>query len=130
MCIYWANAPWRGHRDNGFATLKGKPQSDLNRLALLAHERPVDSYDTLFRKSLQRLWKNQISPFVAFLETDYAEIGSSFALQHCHQMAFLYLILEVTIRRGLLPKRVNLRFTGVFNHLGKTGCFGFKKLHD
>lgn len=99
------------------------------RIPLLTHKRPVDSDDALFRKSLQRFWKNQISRFLTFLQTDDAEIGSGFALQDRHQAVVFHLRLDVAISGGPLPKRVNLRFPALFNDLRETGCFHADEFH-
>ena len=96
---------------------------------LLRHKRPVDSDDALFRKALQRFWKNQVSRFPAFLKANYPEIGSPFALQDCHHTGFLDLRLQVAVSGRLLPQRIDLRLTALFDYLGEARCFDLEEFH-
>src|SRR5262245_1878568 len=93
------------------------------------HKSPIDSDDSLFRKALQRFWKNQIPRFLAFLKADYPEIGSAFAFEDDYHTVFLNFGLKVAVVGWLLPQRVDLRLTAVFNNLRKTRRFDFEKLH-
>ena len=64
-----------------------------------------------------------------FLKADYPEIGSAFALEDCHYTVFFYLRLEMSVGGGLLPQRVNLRNTAVFDYLGEARRFDLEKFH-
>ena len=44
-------------------------------------------------------------------------------------MGFLDLRLEMAVSGRLLPQRVDLRLTALFDYLGKTRCFDLKKFH-
>jgi len=118
MYIYSANARWRGRRDK--AVFKN---------ALLGHECPVYSNDALFRKALQRFGKNQIPRFLAFPKADYPEISSAFALENGHHAVFLNFGLKMAVSEWLLPQRVDLRLTAVFNNLREACCLDLKKFH-
>src|SRR4029450_202284 len=93
------------------------------------HKSPIDSDDSLFPKALQRFWKNQIPPFLAFLKADYPEIGSAFAFEDGYHTVFLNFGLKVAVGDWLLPQRVALRLPAVFNTLRKTRRFDFEKFH-
>ena len=71
MCIYSANARWRGRLDKAVtcailsAFISGRHKipletADTTALAILlvTHERPIDPDDALFCKALERFWKN------------------------------------------------------------------------
>ena len=71
MCIYSANARWRGRRDKAVACAILSPliwhrhkiplettDTTENAILLLTHERPIDPDDALFCKAFERFWKN------------------------------------------------------------------------
>jgi hypothetical protein len=71
MCIYSANARWRGRRDKAVACAilsalilagtkfrSGQRTLQILAMLLLTHKRPVDPDDALFCKALERFWKN------------------------------------------------------------------------
>ena len=70
-----------------------------------------------------------MSRFSAFFKADYPEIGSAFALQDCHRTAFLDLCLEMAVSGRLLPQRVDVRLTAVFDYLGEARRFDLEKFH-
>ena len=96
---------------------------------LLTNQTPVDSDDTLVRKAFQRFWKNHVTRFLGFLESDYSEISSAFAFQDGHYTVVLDLRLQVAVSGWFLPKRVDLRVPAFFDYLGEARCFDLEKFH-
>jgi len=81
------------------------------------HKCPIDSNDPLVREPFQRLGKNEIGCAFLFFEPNHSKIRSALALQDCHHAILLYLRLEMTIRRRLLPERISVRLTAFFDDL-------------
>src|SRR5438034_8220241 len=96
---------------------------------LLANMRPVDSDDTLVRKSFQGFGKNEISRAFSLVEPHNSEVCPTVALLDRHHAVVLYPRLEVTVGSRFLPKRVDLWFTAFFDHLRKTCRLNFEELH-
>ena len=96
---------------------------------LLANMRPVDSDDTLVRKSFQGFGKNEIGRAFSLVEPHDSEVCPTLALLDRHHAVVLYPRLEVTVGSRFLPKRVDLRFTTCFDHLRKTCRLNFEELH-
>src|SRR5438067_8668928 len=92
--------------------------------------RPVDSDDTLVRKSFQGFGKNEISRAFSLVEPHNSEVCPTVALLDRHHAVVFYPRLEVTVGSRFLPKRVDLRFTTFFDHLRKTCRLNFEELHS
>src|SRR5438128_5185828 len=83
---------------------------------LLANMRPVDSDDTLVRKSFQGFGKNEIGRAFSLVDPHDSEVCPTVALLDRHHAVVFYPRLEVTVGSRFLPKRVDLRFTTFFDH--------------
>src|SRR5215471_15020277 len=64
-----------------------------------------------------------------FLKTDNSKIGSAFAFKDRHNAVFLDLCLQMTVSGWLLPYRIDLGLTAIFNHLREARCFSLEKFH-
>jgi hypothetical protein len=101
----------------------------LRRPPLRLHHVPIDSNNPFVCEALKRFGEDQIARALAFFESDETKVCPTFAFQDCHHPIVFVEALKMAIGGGLLPQRVNLRFTGFVYDFGKTRCFNFDKLH-
>src|SRR6266567_5763346 len=103
---------------------------DLAERSLLTNKCPVNSDDTLVRKSFQRFGKNEISRAFSLSETYDPELYSILALLYRHDPIVFHSRLEMMVGFRLLPKRVDLWFATFFHHLRKRCRLNFEELHS
>jgi len=117
--------PYRSHA----WILAAFPAHATHRVSLLINECPVNSDNTLLRKSFQRFGKNEISRAFSFFETHDSELRSAPAPLYRHDTVVFYVRLKMTVGARPLPERVNPWFTAFFNYLHKAYRFNFEELH-
>jgi hypothetical protein len=65
-----------------------------------------------------------------FFEPDHGEFTAGLAFLNRHHAVVFDFRLQMSILRGFLPERVNLRLAGFLDQLGKTRSFDFEQFHE